>query len=215
MTTLLLTFFVLLLSMGHIRDETLFDQGQQLPLFFLQGVKAGFGFKEPLDFGNAKAKHLIDNPELPQGTTLDAKQERIKRLIRNVSRSMKTSPSQLKAERISFSVTSITFRPGQAVLDESATQYLSRFCQDLQQNADPAGIMLYVLGLAGSEATEQQQWMLSAQRAQAAAKYLQTAFQGRWQVYWWGAGPGGDWVGRDSPISQDCQVLIAVLKAGN
>jgi len=87
-----------------------------------------------------------------------------------------------------------------------------------------------VLGLAYDGLTEQERWILSAKRAQAVADYLRDTLSGaggeqlrrsliggeaKWSIYSWGAGPGGDWVGRDSPISQQSEILIAVLRASD
>jgi len=246
MTTNLLTFFVLLMSMGHIRDETLFDQGQAST--YLESVKRGFGFKEGPDFGNVKIKYFIAGPgELSEGRTIDAKEEEIRRVFEKVNRSMTAMPAQIVAGRTNFSITNIRFSPQEAILDESAKRFLTEFCLGLQQNADPKTSMLYVLGLADEQLPEKQQWLLSARRAQAAADFLQSALDENWKlvtgnwlnnyqlpitnyqlptdatrpswrIYWWGAGPGGDWVGQDSPISRPAyggQILIAVLKASD
>jgi len=225
MTTNLLTFFVLLMSMGHIRDETLFDQGQAST--YLESVKRGFGFKEGPDFGNVKIKYFIAGPgELSEGRTIDAKEEEIRRIFEKVNQSMTAMPSQIGAEKTNFSITNIRFSPQEAILDESAKRFLTEFCLALQQDIDlkarGAGTLagmgpgraptLYVLGLADEQLTEKQQWLLSARRAQVVADFLQSAFEPAWRIYWWGAGPGGDWVGQDSPISRQSQILIAVLR---
>ena len=141
---------------------------------------------------------------------------------------METMPSQIVAKTTNFSVTNIRFLPGNATLNEPAKKFLTRFALDLQQATGSRSIKLYVLGLADDRAAEKEQWILSAKRAKAAADYLRgilssesgfqtqrSAFGGwsKWSVYWWGAGPGGDWVRQDSPISKQSQILIAVLRA--
>ena len=141
---------------------------------------------------------------------------------------MKTMPSEVAAKKTDFSVTNIRFARGDARLDASAKQFLGGFCSHLQQDSGSRPVKLYVLGLADDRATEKEQWILSAKRAKAAADYLRgilssgTSFQtqrsafggwSKWSVYWWGAGPGGDWVRQDSPISKQSQILIAVLRA--
>ena len=149
---------------------------------------------------------------------------------------MKTMPSEVVAAKTDFSVANIRFARGVSHLDASAKQFLGNFCSNLQQDSGSRPIKLYVLGLAGDQATEKDQWILSAKRAKVVADYLRgillvptrrdpssgSGFQAqrsafgawsKWSVYWWGAGPGGDWVRQGSPISKQSQILIAVLRA--
>ena len=226
MTTSLLTFFVLLLSMGQMRDETLFDHGQALT--FLESVKVGFGFRKGVDFGELKIRHYIPPPnELPDGRNIDAKGEEISQILSELSRSMNTLPPVIYSQKTNFIVTDIHFTPGQTNLDDAASKFLKEFCRDLNLGIDGKPGMLYVLGLAPDEKTEREQWLLSAQRAEAVAGFLRDNLNlagdlqkrpdlfetpPRWSVYSWGAGPGGDWVGPDSLMSQRSQILIAVLR---
>lgn len=219
MTTNLLTFFVLLLSMGHVRDETLFDQGQALT--FLESVKSGFGFKEGIGFGNISIKYHISDPgELSAGRTIDAKEEEIRRIFKNLSRSMNTLPSQITAPKTNFSVTDIHFGSSEAVLNEPAKRFLTEFCWHLQQGFSDKPSIMYVLGLACDEEGEKEQWILSAKRAQAAAEFIEDNLSSgpslsKLAIYSFGAGPGGDWVGQDDPISKQSHILIAVLRASD
>lgn len=227
MTTNLLTFFVLLLSMGHIRDDSLFDDGQRISLLFLESVKAGFGFKNTTNFDFSKTKYTVDQPDQPQGATKDAREEQARRLFDNLRRSMQTQPSHLKGNRVEYSVANVRFAPGQAVLDEGSHQWLSRFALNIGQNLSPATTMLYVVGTAGQEAGGTGSWMLTAQRSRAVADFLRTALSTRtgvrglntsdhsspgWQVFWWGAGPGVGWAGQDAPAPGQSQILIAAIK---
>jgi outer membrane protein OmpA-like peptidoglycan-associated protein len=241
MATLLLTFFVLLISLARVQDPGLFNRGRGAFVESVRGFGLGalYGRKQGCDFGEEKIEYFIDSREDLSSRTIDAKEEEIRRLFNKVGRMVTAIPSQIVAESTDFSVTNIRFAPGDATLDGPAKKFLTAFCADLQQGVDlitgtvpggsppfhggPAGI-LYVLGLADDEKSEKQQWMLSAQRAQAVAQSLQSrlvraeasgpGFEAGWQIYWWGAGPGGDWVARDSPISRNCQILIAVLRPG-
>jgi len=131
---------------------------------------------------------------------------------------MKPMPSQIVAAKTVYTVTDIRFSPGDDTLSASAKESLTKFCLDLSLEGEPgAGKQLYVLGLAGDAATEKEQWLLSARRAGAVAGFLQSVFgsSNNRRIYYWGAGAGGDWVGQDSPISKESQVLIAVLKDDN
>lgn len=215
MTTLLLTFFVMLLSLASVQDETLFHKGRESFLTSMKQLGLGvlYGRKQGPDFGHTKIKYFISRPDkLIEGRTIDARGEGLRRIFKNVSRSMNTMRSQIVAKKTNFSVTNIHFPAGNATLNEPAKRFLTEFCVDLQQAPGSKAIKLYVLGLAGAEATEKEQWILSARRAQAVADFLQDALSAaKWPVYSWGAGPGGDWVAPDSPISRESQILIAVL----
>lgn len=225
MTTNLLTFFVLLLSMGQIRDDSLFDEGQRISLLFLESVKAGFGVRNATDFDYNKVKYSIDQPEMSQGITKDAREEQTRRLFDTLQRSMQTMPSQLKGKRVEFSVANVRFAPGQAVLDEAGRQWLARYSLNARNNLDPATTMLYVVGVADDGATETQSRILAAYRSRAVATFLrqnlstQAAGQGNgagspWRVFWWSAGPGTSWAGQDSPAMGQSQILIGAMKTG-
>jgi chemotaxis protein MotB len=215
MVTLLLTFFVLLLTMTNIRDEEMFNKGRNSFVLSLNRFGLGmlWGAITKPYFGNVKIKYFISIPDkLSEGRSVDAKEEGVLRILKNISRSMETMPSQIVAKETNFAVTNIRFSAGDATLNAPAKRYLAEFCLDLQQAPDSKAVKLYVLGLAGNEATEKEQWILSARRAQAVADFLKDTSGSQWPVYSWGAGPGGDWVGQDSPISRQSQILIAVLR---
>jgi len=220
MVTLLLTFFVMLLSLAEVQDPEIFDKGRESfwQSIRQQGLGVLYGGVEKPDFGNVKVKYFISNPDkFFKGRTIDAKQEEIRRIFQQVSQSMKTMPSGIVAQKTKFSATDIRFLPGDATLSESAKRFLTQFILDLQRTPDPKALKLYVLGLATDEATEQKQWMLSAERAQVVAQFLQNTLPSgsNWPVYSWGAGPGGGWVGQDSPISEQSQILIAVSRVSD
>ena len=217
MVTLLLTFFVMLLTLASAQDAELFDRGRGSFVQSIRNLGLGIlsGRKPKPDFGNTKEKYFIIKPDSQfEGRTIDAKEEGIRRIFQEVSRSVKTMPSQIVGKTTNFSVTNIRFPPGDATLNESAKRFLTRFSLGLQQDADSKAIRLYVLGLAGEEASEKEQWILSARRAQAVGDFLQGILppEANWPIYSWGAGPGGDWVSRNSPISRQSQILIAVLR---
>ncbi|UCF42305.1 MAG: OmpA family protein [Planctomycetota bacterium] len=231
MVTLLLTFFVMLLSLAEVPDEGLFYAGRESFLASIRRLGLGIfaGRKPGLDFGHIKIKYFIGTPDRQfDGRTIDARTEELRRIFNQVDRSMTAMPSHIVAKKTSFAVTNIRFPPGQAALNEPAKTFLTEFAFDLQQRPDASRVKLYVLGLAADAATEEQQWILSARRAQAVADFLQDMFSYEQSsqtrsdsfevplelpVYSWGAGPGGHWVDQDSPIYKQSQILIAVLSA--
>ncbi len=227
MVTLLLTFFVMLLTLAQVQDPELFNIGRDSFLESIRDLGLGmlFGQKVAFDLGECKVKYFISSPDELLGVrSIDAKEENVRRLFKEVSRSMTTMPSQIVAKQTNFSVADIGFAAGGANLNEPAKKFLTRFSLDLQAN-DPhvflsktrVGVKLYVLGLARDAKGEQEQWILSARRAQAVSDFLRSILPTvlQWPVYSWGAGPGGQWVGEDSPVSEQSQILIAVLRAND
>jgi len=223
MTTNLLTFFVLLLSLGHIRDDTLFDEGNRISCYFLQSVKAGFGFRDATLFEHASIRHLVEQPQQCEGVTRDAQEQRTRQLFDLLQRSLETRASPLAADRVNFSIANVRFAPGETTLEAAGRQWLSRFGMDLQQSHDPATTVLYVVAVAGPEATDAGTWHLTAQRAWAVADCLRQSLwappgEARadgpdpWRVFWWGAGPGGAWAGQDHLAPGQSQILLAVAR---
>lgn len=225
MVTLLLTFFVLLLTLAQVQDPELFNRGRDSfwESIRLCGLGALLGTDISVEFDSPTVKHLTTEPETSPERTIDAYREQLRRIFERITASMTTMPSQIVGQSLDFSITDVRFKPGRADLNEEAQQFLSRYCMDLQQNLDAETSTLYVLGLAGDEATEAQQWMLSAERAEAVAKLMREKLAegtpgqradnpSSWRVFWWGAGPGGKWAGQDRPDPRKSQILIAILK---
>lgn len=228
MVTLLLTFFVLLLTLSEVQDPELFNMGRDSfwESIRLCGLGALLGPEVRIDLEAPTVKHLTTDPESSADRSRDAYREQLRRIFERLSESTTTLPSQIVGESLDFSITNVRFAAGQATLDEEAQQWLSRYCIDLQQSLNAETSTLYVLGMAGEEASDADQWMLSAQRAQAVAAFLQNRLSrglsgqvaGRstpWRVLWWGAGPGDHWAGQDRPDPRQSQILIAVLKWAN
>ena len=228
MVTLLLTFFVLLLTLAQVQDPELFNMGRDSFWESIQlcGLGALLGPEVSIDLEVPTTKHLTTDPESSSERSRDSYREQLRRIFERLCESTTTMPSQIVGQSLDFSITNVRFAPGRATLDEDAQQWLSRYCIDLQQNLNAQTSTLYVLGMAGEEATDANQWMLSAERAQAVAAFLQdrlsrglsgqVAGDGTpWRVLWWGAGPGGNWAGQDRPDARQSQILIAVLKWTN
>lgn len=228
MTTNLLTFFVLLLTMGQIRNDSLFDEGQRISLLFLESVKAGFGFRTSANFQHESIRYSVQQPEQLEGILRDAREEQTRRLFQNLRRSMETLPSQWQGDRPAFSIAPIRFAQDQAVLDEAGRQWLSRFCLNVRQNLDPATTTLYVVGIAGGDSSDGPSWQLAARRSHSVAEFLRQTLSGSaagrvgedapggnippWRIFWWGAGPDSRWAGQDSPGPGQSQILIGVMR---
>jgi outer membrane protein OmpA-like peptidoglycan-associated protein len=221
MTTLLLTFFVLLISLAQMQDpEHNFNKGREAFVRHINTMGLGllFGKKVTPEFEAIKAKYYINNPDEDFAVrTIDAKEEKVRRVFKEITRSMTAMPSRIVAKKTNFVVTNISFSQSNALLGESAKKFLVQFTTNLQQNSGSEEIKLYVLGLANDEQTEKEQWILSARRAQTVADFLNYILppEHRRSIYSWGAGPGSLWVGGDSTVSKQTQILIAVLNEGD
>jgi len=172
MVTLLLTFFVMLLTLADVQDPELFDKGRDSFIESLRYVGLGslFGRQQMPQLGSIKNKYYIPNPDdTPNSRSIDAKAEDLRRIFEELKKSMTTMSSGISAERADFSVVNVHFSAGTAELDDNAIRFLTEFCRDLQLSAGRKPGILYVLGLAPDEKTEKEQWLLSAKRAEAVA----------------------------------------------
>ena len=217
MITLLLTFFVMLLSLAETQDEAMFKAGQNafkraLADFGLSGFM--FDKHSGPEFEHPKPKYDIDKGEdEPEDRSIDAEKEMLRRLILDLERTMRVTPSRIVGTSKTFDVTNIKFRPGRWELDNSAEQFLTNYCQWLGESFIDQPAMLYVVGLASEETIERQQWMVSARRAQEVADFIRDKLpkHNEWSVYSWGAGNGGDWAGTKGIVTKEVHIAIAVL----
>ncbi len=215
---LLLAFFVVLVSMGHVRDETLLDEGEGGGWSLLESFQAGFAGGKRLGSGTASYYHPINGPEDDaEGRTLDASSERTRRILKKIVSSGTAVPSPLTAERVDFALTDIHFSGDQVTLNEQAERFLKEFCTGLQQDESQAGVKLCVLCLGSSGQPQEKELVLAAKRARAVEDYLRASLPatGKWSTYSWGAGPDSTWTAGDKLVSTQPQVLIAILRNGS
>jgi outer membrane protein OmpA-like peptidoglycan-associated protein len=231
MISLLMAFFVMLMTMTTEQSGKLCNTGKgmetfEMTLFGFRRTIAGFGFpglfgsaNEGLYFGNRKPNYAVGTPDDTNEVTrvIDAGGERIRRIFSGLESKAKTLKAQIEGQRAEFFPAPVNFTPGDAALDESAQRFLTNFAADLKQAAVEKKTTLYVVGLATQDRGEKEQWILSAKRAEAVAEFLKSTLPAELHlpVYSWGAGPGGQWIGHDGPISKSDysgQILIAVLK---
>lgn len=230
MVTLLLTFFVMLLTLADVQDPELFDKGRDAFLESIRycGLGTLFGRQNKPELGSLKTKHSVDEPDESADTrTLDARKEQLRRIFEKLKKSTTSMPAQITSKTNNFQVANVSFQPGEAGLDDSAKKYLTEFCSDLRISNGREPLTLYILGLAPEEKTEQEQWIISAMRAEVTAKYIRAYLDSmydtqnqsnvlgpppKWSVNSWGAGSGGEWVAPDSPGSANSQIFIAILR---
>ena len=235
MISLLMAFFIMLMTMSTtdkgilgnegagIFEETLYGFKKTIATLgvpeLFGGIQGSFGSAEDvLSFDSRRTYYSIsDGNDTAANRTIDAHEERIRRIFNRLDRRVKTFKPQIYGSQPDFIVTPIAFERGQDTLDESARQFLNKFIADLYESSMSDKLNLYVVGLAPQETSEKQRWILSVKRAQAVADFLTNNLPPGtdWSIYSWGTGSGGDWVKKDGPISEQSQILISVLRVND
>jgi outer membrane protein OmpA-like peptidoglycan-associated protein len=230
MISLLMAFFVMLLTMStSARSGKLCEEGAGLGVFkktlgsFKSSI-AGFGVpglfskRNIVNLDSEKTYYNFSGGDSSgSGRIIDAREEKIRRIFKKLSGRAKTLKSQIQGSKPEFTVLPITFEQGQAVLSETSQQLLSKFKEDFEEAGTVGITAVYIVGLAPQETSEKQQWVVSIKRAQVVADFLKSSLSSESQlpIYSWGAGQGGYWVARDGPVSEQSQILIAVLRAND
>lgn len=218
MITLLLTFFVLLLSMAETQvvDHKFMSGRASLQRAFADFGLSGFLINRSSgpQMNYPKPKYRVDaGKDENEDRSVDAETEMLRRVLLDVENMMTISPSQMAGLNKEFIPTDITFERGSSQLDDAAKKRLVALCEQIRVNYGGQDPILYVLGLAAEEKNKRNQWTLSADRAQAVADFIsaqQTAEQ-RWPLYCWGAGSGGEWTGHAGQVTERTHILITVL----
>ncbi len=215
MVTLLLTFFVMLLTLAQVQDPELFREGRDAFWSSIRHMGLGVlvGRQISPDFGKVKLKYYIAESDKDFAVrSIDAKREEIERLFRKINRSMTTLPSTITAQSATLTATNIRFAPSEWTLAPQAEQFLTDFLNTLQTSGQT--VQIYVLGLSRESIDEKQRWITSAKRAAAVRDYITDHMpqDTDFSVYCWGAGPGGVWAGENGTVAENTQIMIGVLR---
>ena len=228
MVSLLMAFFVMLLTMAHEKSGAITNEREGIFEATIAGFKksaGGLGLNDM--FGVDTQKHGSANDSVSfdahqtyypikeketTDRTIDAAEERVRRVFNRLGNHAKTAKSQFSWGQPDFVVTPITFRQGQYALDSPAKEFLTKFTTDLQESGNEK-LKLYVVGLASQEPEGKQQWLLSAKRADVVADFIRNNMppDSQWSIYSWGAGTGGNWVVKDS-ITAGQSIFIGVVR---
>jgi outer membrane protein OmpA-like peptidoglycan-associated protein len=229
MISLLMAFFVMLLTMAHTKDRsgTLGMTGTDVFGSTIRSFNtniSNYGIPWITDKANRvvpndnyRNKPPAGNAKAPANGVMDGHQNETELLFANIDKQAKTFRSQTEGLFPDFKITPVMFDKGQAVLNEEGRLFLTNFSKELLGSGASKELVLYIVGLASEETNETQKWIISAKRAQVAADFLHEILSSQFQCtfYSWGAGQGGRWVAQDSPASKQSQLLIAVLRENN
>ena len=131
MVTLLLTFFVMLLSLANTQDPELVDKGKDAFIRSIKGLGVGLGQgkKYQPSLGQKQSYYKTDmEDESSPNRLIDAEEEKVRRLFRRISNSMQAIPSQITSSYTAYSPTNIKFSKGGFSLREEAKSFLIDFC---------------------------------------------------------------------------------------
>lgn len=200
MTTLLLAFFVLLQSFAKEQDPGLFYQGQGAFRRAIAGLGIPdmlFGKEEKIKGETPKKRHPTeeDKNNITKSEALGVEDEKIRRIFQQLKQQTHTETADMQTRQINLISTPITFRLSDATLNAQAKKHLRDLAGNLKQNLDRDAIRIYIVGSAADMPNNQEQWILSAQRAKAVADFLGKSLVNEidnrsWRLITWGAGAG-------------------------
>jgi len=219
MITLLLTFFVLLLSMAEEQDDMKFEAGRKSVQKALRSagftsMGLMFSARNKGSFEYDSIQYRVDKGENEEDDTpVDPETEKTRRQMMDIEELMKITPSHIAGSSANFQITNINFEPQSWTLDESEQQFLSKYADELKETFTDQTPIIYVVGLATNESSDKKIWEVSARRAQETANLIRKELGSDrdWNIYSWGAGPGGEWIGREGILNKEAQIMIAVI----
>jgi hypothetical protein len=224
MISLLMAFFILLLTMATNKSGKLCNDGglfEQSMVGFRRSI-AAFGLPgllgnpdDSLYFNSDKKIYNISNGDSNSANrAIDAREERIRRLFKELNSMSKTLPLQMQGRRPEFSITPITFKAGQTTLDDASKQFLSKFVGDLQQARPNSQMAVYVVGVEPQNAGGKKEWLLAAEYAQTVAEFIKELLPNgaKVSVYSWGCGKGGELGGIGVTASKQAHILLGTLE---
>ena len=219
MVTLLLAFFVLLQTFAHTQDPELFYAGQgsfQRAVSGL-GMSAWFGGQMPKplrDYRKLKYPVSSDTDEHSRRRLINAKDEEIRRLLRDIKESMDAKADDVAKDSLETFSLQIRFDSSPTELDEEGKERLMRLAHLLKETVRRQDAIVYVIGMAADERSERARAKVSALRAQAVTAYLTPLLADggdAWNVYSWGAGDGGPRVRRLGLSGRRPHVAVAIM----
>lgn len=224
MTTLLLSFFIMLQAMATHQDASakfLSVQGGFRRAIDYLGIPDWLlGQHERVDLGNVRTKHpMEEDPEnLDQERVIDTEDEKIRKVFDDLRHLAETKATNDDGPPPRLLTTPIAFQPSDATLDAQAKEFLLDLVTCLKQPAGGRTTVLQVIGLAPDESDPTKQWLLSAERAKAAGTFLAAAIDADARhrgarVDFSGAGSGGRWRLAAGKGPGRAYVLIAVTEA--
>jgi hypothetical protein len=223
MISLLMAFFVMLLTMAHSQSGKLCETGMGVFERSLMGfrnsiasygVPGVFGEKKSLGFNRTMRHFSVEGEkEDTKGARLiDGDEERVKRLFTKIRNQAVASQSSVKGSQTLCDATPIAFAPGESQLGPEDVRYIARFCADLKASGSLRNTTVAAIGVAPDATNFRDKWALSAQRAAAVAECIRKEFAGTAiDVISWGTADAGSWDKGMPSTGRPVHVLLTVL----
>ncbi len=225
MITLLLSFFVMLQTMSHHRDSTLFGLSQDS---FRRAI-AGLGIPDilfgkasgpPLDYKKLKYPTEESIEEGANPRVIDADDEQIRKLFSDLTQQVDTKTSNPSEKVLQLIAAPVSFSEGGVNMDGKSSAQLNNLAEHLRDQLKADHVRIYVIGTAANEATVRQQWIVSAQRARVVGQLLEKALttsegQLKWHVASWGAGASSEVLEVLGKKPGNSGILIAIMGETN
>ena len=219
MITLLLTFFVLLISMASSQEEELFYSGQKsfkraLASFGLQGLLSQQSSKSDFKYYSVKFKHPKDTEKKEENDEVkDYKLEQMRRTIQQLEQMVDISPSYLTGTKPTFEPTNLRFNENESTLTKASIDELNQMAKNMKAYASDKRSKLYVVGFCNeASASDSKKWTVSALRARTVGDFLRKELDSKvWEVFDWGANQGGEWTKKGSVGTNRSDILIGKL----
>jgi hypothetical protein len=223
MISLLMAFFVMLLTMANTKSGKLCNPGEgvfERTIFGFRSSISGLGMPElfgkasesdSFEFGKSHY-NLAGDINDDTKRIIDSREEKVRRLFGQIKKGMKTYSRPQTDKTADFAITPIVFEKGQYLIDDAGKQFLKQFVLNLEESGNTQ-IGLYVIGTTPEKLPEQQKWLLSVRRAQAAGDFLQSIMPASHStpVYCWGWGDDSQVTDTEAAGANQPEILIAVL----
>ncbi len=223
MITLLLSFFVLLLSLALPIEKELFHEGQgsfnrAIRLYGIPYWLEGRPQRQRRSFIRKKYTMEEDPNDFTRERVLDAVDEQIREVFDQIRREIETEATDFESSTRDIFPTTIRFSGANATLSPAARQEAIEVANRLQSALSNRPTVVYVIGLAPDAPEGFGRWAISARRARSVESVLRTALASKLQRDFWkvrslGAASARQWRRVFDAADQSTQVFIAVTGA--
>lgn len=223
MITLLLSFFVLLQSIAHIKDPDLFFIGQGSFNRAIQAYgmpKLLYGDPRRIERSWFRRKNpMEENPDdYRLERILDAEDAAIREVFDQIRQEIDTTSRNVEASATEIRPTNVRFSGFRVELSDAARAEVRKICSEVRKAIGGSHVRVYVLGLAPDRPNDSQRMIISARRARATEKYMREVLaselqSGLWEMKSLGAGTSRRWQSLFDGIDRKTHVVLAIVRA--